>query len=242
MKPNKIAPPPDKSDWWPCVNGCGFCDPFRYGKKMREHEATCTYAGTRKVHERTRPREDCVHNYALVLTQMCLLFLAFRDCSRFGNGPLAVDMYKWIFVLGRDMSSWSKYAPVALYLWACVNILLSPQMAHRVVWDRTCCAHNAPGRNIQADRRLEHVNWPTKTAIKRMGHQNLTQDHLDEIGRSVLTVHDACRNFDKINGVARPSSTCSSSSRQRVNKDDEAKMLKLLLEAVSIIMYTILYY
>jgi hypothetical protein len=167
----------------------------------------------------------------MVMFQKCMLFLTFRDGIRFGNGRLITTIYKWIFVLARMYSSWSKYAPVALYLWACLHVLLSKQMAHRLMWDRCTCAHNAPGKNIPNDRRLEHVNCPAKACLKMRGHMNLNDRALNDIGRGILPLHDLCRSFDKNNNVPRLASSCSSSDRSTYKESDERDMLKVLLES-----------
>jgi hypothetical protein len=44
-------------------------------------------------------------------------YLYFRDCIRYGNGPLVCEAYKFFFVLSRQHSAWEKYAPPAIYLW-----------------------------------------------------------------------------------------------------------------------------
>jgi len=174
----------------------------------------------------------------MVMFQMCMLFLTFRDGIRFGNGRLITTIYKWIFVLARMYSSWSKYAPVALYLWSCLHVLLSKQMAHRLMWDRSTCAHNAPGKNIPNDRRLEHVNCPAKACLKKRGHINLNDRALNDIRSGILPLHDLCRSFDKANNVPRPASSCSSSDRSTYNESDERDMLKVLLESKALVELT----
>ena len=221
----------DKSEWWFCSKGCGFGHALRYSKAMLNHEDACDWKGEDRTPHPPPTRDDCVHNCTLVLFQMLSLFLAFRDCIRFGNGPLVVDFYKWLFVLGRQGSNWSKYAPIALYLWVCVHVLLSPQMSHRLVWDRLTCSKDTPGNNFPVDQKVEHYNCTCKACIKRLGHQNINSKSLERIGAAITQLHHVQTKFDKANGVKRPQTMASLRDRQRVNHKAEQTMLAVLLEA-----------
>ena len=115
---NPEQAPPVITDWWYCPKGCGFRHPLRYGKAMRDHELLCEYSGPAAEEEiKSSKKSDFVFNYHRRLFNLGMLYLYFRECIRYGNGPLVCDTYKWVFVLSRQASSWGKYAPAALFLW-----------------------------------------------------------------------------------------------------------------------------
>ena len=168
-----------------CPNGCGFAHSLQYGRIMTDHLKSCEFKGTASTSSNMGPKDDDVYNYTLRAFNLMMWFWVFRDAIRFGNGSFVVDMFKWIFILSRTRSDHSKYAGEAIFLRACVKVLLSEQMAHRLTWDRFTCAHNEARYNILIDQRLEHVNCPTKELMDHIGFQNLTAKQIDAIGRGV---------------------------------------------------------
>ncbi len=62
-----------------------------------------------------------------------------------------------------------------------------------------------------------------------VGHQNLTEEQTDRIGRSLLELHDIGRQFDSSSGLSSASSYNTLSDF--VNEKDERLMLTKLLEA-----------
>ena len=84
--------------------------------------------------------------------------------------------------------------------------VLSPCLAHHVLWDRFVNTKGGIGRNIPCDQHNEHINKLIKHIITSMGG-NLTEEALRRAARSVSTLEALCHQFDKCTGV--PCSTHS---------------------------------
>ena len=99
---------------------------------------------------------DHVYNYAKVLCHYGALILEFRDAIAEGDGD---RVYRcWRVMLPHFLASrWSKYSLEALRLQFQVRAILSPQLAHQVVWDRFVNTRGGIGRNISCDLYNEHI-------------------------------------------------------------------------------------
>jgi hypothetical protein len=210
-----------------CARGCG--DLFVDEKAMSAHAVKCTASSSSDEWARSLSSGDGVNDYALRYFNQGMLYLAFREFIRYGDGAAAVGVYKWILPLARAQSSHSKYAMEALYLYACTHILLSSRQAHNLTWNRFCNIHNRDGCNIPVDLRIEHVNRTGKDTLHNVGHQNLSEAQTDKIGRALLELHDIGRKFDSHSGLS--SSSSFNSTSDYINDKDERIMLKALLEA-----------
>jgi hypothetical protein len=111
---------------------------------------------------------------------------------------------KWISPLTFISSNKPHYTYAGLYVGALTQFLLSPRMAHKMVWNGTCCGHARPGENQPCDHRMENVNRTGKECINQLGPQN--------ISRADWQLHDACLRFDRISRVPRASAYCSTRS------------------------------
>ena len=119
---------------------------------------------------------------------------------------------KWVSPITFISSNKSHYTYEGLYVGAMTQFLLSPRMAHKMVWNGTCCGHARPGENQPCDHRMENVNRTGKECINQLGPQNISRVDLHKLGKSFLPLHDACLNFDRISGVPRASAYCSTRS------------------------------
>ena len=81
------------------------------------------------------------------------------------------------------MATCHKYVLEALRLQAQVKALLSPHLAHHIVWDHYINTRGGIGRNIPYDLHNEHVNKLIKHIIANMG-ANLTEEALTRAARS----------------------------------------------------------
>ena len=79
--------------------------------KCKVTTATATWA---KMCEGT----DGVFDYARRYFNLGMLYLAFREFIRYGDGPAAISVYKWILPLTRAQSVNAKYPMEALSLYA----------------------------------------------------------------------------------------------------------------------------
>jgi len=63
----------------------------------------------------------------------------------------------------------TKYSLEALRIQFQVKSILSPQLAHQVMWDRFVNTRGGRGNNIPCDLQYEHVNKLIKSVIANMG-------------------------------------------------------------------------
>ena len=213
-----------------CPRGCGKHYQLRYGDDMKKHREICRYEGDDKTPEEvaTLERPDSQFLYHQLAWNLEMFYLSVQHYHQWGDGPRAMDCFPTIVALTRKTSQHAHYATTGLYLRS-LSIMLSPRMFHRLVWNTTCNKHGVLGHRNEGDRRLEHANRTAKNCLGFLGHQNITDIILGYIGAAVLALHDVGRNFDRLNGVPRPASLCSSRRRDYVNTEDEKEMLNILM-------------
>ena len=166
---------------------------------------------------------DGIYNYARVLCHYGALILEFRDAVREGDGERVYCC--WHVMLTHFLASrCTKYSLEALRLQFQVKALLSPHLAHQVLWHRFVNTRGGPGRNIACDLYNEHVNKLIKGAIASMG-ASLTEKSLQRAARSVSTMHAVCKQFDEQSGVPVPTSAHST----REDNTDVAKVVRVVL-------------
>ena len=211
-----------------CPKGCGKNFKLLKTKDMDKHKKECKYEGQSKTpnwaHEVKRP--DKVFAYTKRAWNEAMLFEAYEDFIRFGNGLKMVEIQsKWMVPVTFNHSSRSHYTYEGLFTGAMTRFLLSPRMAHKLFWNRVCCGHDRAGENQPCDHRLENVNRTAKALLDHLGHQNMSTVDINALGKSVLPLHDACLHFDRVSRVARASAYCN--TRQRINEEDEATILQI---------------
>ena len=78
----------------------------------------------------------------------------------------------------------TKYALAAIQLQAYVQAMLTPRLAHSLIWNRTVNNHGGPGRNIPMDLSLEHLNNLVKGLLKHLS-PNLTESAASGCSKAV---------------------------------------------------------
>ena len=112
--------------------------------------------------------DDKVYNYARVLCHYSALITEFRDAGEQGDAEWVYQC--WCIMLPHfKASGCTKYSLEALRLQFQVKCVLSPQLAHQVLWDRFVNTRGGMGRNILCDLYNEHVMKLIKTIITNMG-------------------------------------------------------------------------
>lgn len=167
---------------------------------------------------------DHVYNYARVLCHYGTLVLEFRDAVKEGDGERVFRC--WRVLLPHFLASQrTKYSLEALRLQFQVRAILSPQLAHQILWDRFVNTRGGLGRNIQCDLYNEHIVKLIKHIIISMG-ANLTEQALQRAARSVSTLHTVCKKFDQGSGV--PVTTSAHST-----KKDKADVEKVVVSVLT---------
>ena len=116
---------------------------------------------------------DGVYNYAHIFCHFGAFIMEFRDAWGEGDGERVIRCWKLLMPLFKSAGH-SKYALQALGLQMQINVTLSPNLAHQVMWNRFVNVRGGLGRNIPYDLYNEHVNKLLKHIIVNMG-SNLTE-------------------------------------------------------------------
>ena len=116
-----------------------------------------------------------------------------------------------LFMPHFQASGCHKYCLEALRLQFQVSVVLSPNLAHQVMWHRFVNVKGGEGRNIPCDLFNEHVNKQLKVIIANMG-PNLTEAALQRAARSVSTLHAICERFDQTTALPHRSTAHSTRS------------------------------
>ena len=143
--------------------------------------------------------DDHVYNYTRVLCHYGALVLEFRDACAEGDGERVHRCWR-LLLPHFKASGRSKYSLEALRLQLQVKVLLSPQLAHQVLWDRFVNTRGGLGNNIQMDLYNEHIVRLVKKIIRCMG-ANLTEKALQRAARSVSTLQAVSEQYDKESAV-----------------------------------------
>ena len=147
----------------------------------------------------TQDDGDTAFNYARILCHYGSLVVEFRDAWAEGDGDRILQCWK-LFMPHFQMAGSSKYALEALRLQFQVGVVLSPNLAHQIKWNRFVNTKGGSGRNIPCDLFNEHMNKLIKDIILHMG-PNLTENALKKAVRSVSSIQTICERFDKETGV-----------------------------------------
>ena len=201
-----------------CPRGCGHSFKLLYGNDMLLHLSKLKCPLPHKPLPKwslEHKYPDAVFNYARRAWNEAMLFEVYEDMIRFNNGPKMCEILsKWMSPITFISSNKSHYTYEGLFVHAMTHFLLSPRMAHKFIWNGTCCGHDRPGDNQPCDHRIENVNRTGKESLAAIGHQNLGRVDLHALGQSFLPLHDACLRYDRMSRVPRASAYCSTRSRR----------------------------
>ena len=133
----------------------------------------CTLIDTNNAVAET---DDKVYNYARVLCHYGALVLEFRDACVEGDGERVFRCWR-LMLPHFKAAGRTKYSLEALRLKFQVKAILSPQLAHQVLWDRFVNTRGGLGKIVQNDLYNEHIVKSVKNIISCMG-VNLTEEAL----------------------------------------------------------------
>lgn len=175
----------------------------KYSKWMKAHEANHDPPILEKVEQSlvvdtTLPVEemDDMFSYQKALLEYGLLILNFWDAISEGDGERIMRCWRFFLMyLRREEQATGKYSLEALYLMCQINALLSPQTAHRLIWNRSVKSKDGPGGNIPLDLQLEFYNRMMKAAVKNLG-PNASKTSLDRISHSMGVTNVLMKQFD----------------------------------------------
>ena len=128
----------------------------------------------------------------------------FHDAARENDGARSIRCWKFFLLHHRTESSRSKYAIEAFHLLAQINALLSPRLAHELIWNRTVNVNGGAGNNIPMDLHLEHLNRVFKDNINTF-RAHISEQSVQRSSRAIGTVKVVLEHFDKAASVKRES-------------------------------------
>ena len=164
---------------------------------------------------------DKMYNYARVLCHYGSLLIELRDGWSEGDGDRVMRVWK-LALPHLQQAKRTKYSLEALRLQFQVHVVLSPNLAHQVKWNRFVNTKGGAGRNVPCDLYNEFANKLIKGIIGNMG-SNLTEKALQRAVRSISTMDRVCRRYDEETDV--PAITSAHSTRS--NRDDIKKVVKM---------------
>ena len=167
-------------------------------------------------------KQDGVQEYACAVLTLGLLFLKFKDAIKEGDGNRIICCWRY-FLLHFKASNRTNYSIKAFTLLAQYTFLLSPRMAHQLLWSRTVNTHGRPGKNIPCDLHMEHINREAKSALSGLG-SNITDTAVTRVGKCIGQLLPVMDQFDEVNNVALTSERHSRRSTQA----DMDKLIKVL--------------
>lgn len=159
----------------------------------------CTLIDDAFTDENVLNTKDAKYNYARVLCHYGGLVMEFLDSWAEGDGERVFRCWR-LFLPHFHASGRTKYSLQALRVQFQIKCMLSPQLAHEVMWHRFVNTRGGLGRNIPCDLYNEHINKLLKEIIVNMG-SNLTKEALQRSACSVSTLQAVCSQFDQVSGV-----------------------------------------
>ena len=169
------------------------------------------------------PKKDDVFRYACELVTLGLLYSAYSDAIKEGDGPRKFHCFKYILPMFKA-SNRVNYACEIFCTLAQHNFILSPRLSHQLQWSRFVNTHGKIGKNIPCDLHMEHLNRVVKNGIRGLG-ANKAEMAMIRLGKCVDTVADVMEHYDDEHGVNAPSGHHTKASE---NKDLDIVIQELL--------------
>ena len=182
---------------------CHLCNKKYVTRRNLRKHLTDKHKGQPRGETAVDETQDNVRNYVSSTLSMCLVALNFTDARKHADGERIIRLYKFLllFFLGAGKT---KYANETFRLLAQVKCLLSPRLAHELVW---CRFVNNKGRidsNVEPDREIEHSNRSNKDMCRGF-HGHMTKKSIDRVSRSSYHIEKVLHHYDAENDVRRKS-------------------------------------
>ena len=146
---------------------------------------------------------DSVFDYSCCALGFCLLARDFNDAMRRGDGGRILRLCKF-YLLYFKAAGKTKYAYHTLRLLVQVHCLLTPRVAHQVVWNRFVNLSGKPDTNLALDYFLELCNKIFKLECKAFHGKISIQ--------SVRRISQAAQKLDRILHVSDKAAAMKSKS------------------------------
>ena len=170
-----------------------------------------------------KPEDGDMFSYQRPLLDYGLLILNFFDGISEGDGERVIRCWKFFLMYLKHQGA-NKYSLEALYLTFQINAMLSPQAAHRLIWNRFIKNKQGIGGNIPLDLQLEFYNKLVKDAIIKLG-PHASKKSLDRICHSLGITSTLMKSYDSNMSVFNRSG-------KHVKKSTENDLKKIVQELV----------
>ena len=100
---------------------------------------------------------DEVHQYTIDTIMLALIWAAYHDASREGDGSRVIDIWRHLLCLFH-INKHSNYAQEAALLLTQLEYLASPRLKQQIMQGRFVNTQGIAGRNIPCDLHMEHLN------------------------------------------------------------------------------------
>ena len=141
------------------------------------------------------PVEDGIHMYAVELFSLGMLWHAFHDAIKEGDGKRVLCYWKFLMIVFHACNR-RNYAKEAVTLLLQHQYLFSERKAAQLQWSRFVNTTGKTGGNIPCDLHMEHLNRRLKSILSNMG-SNINPHSIIRAGKSVGPVHKICSIFEK---------------------------------------------
>ena len=137
--------------------------------------------------------EDGIHMYALEVLSLSMLWHAFHDATREGDGERVMCYWKFLLIVFNGTNR-RNYAKEAANLLLQHQFLFSERKAAQLQWSRFVNTSGKVGGNIPCDLHMEHLNRRLKFILSNMG-LNINPNSIIRAGKSVGPVHQVHAPF-----------------------------------------------
>ena len=168
--------------------------------------------------------QDKVMNYGLCVIEFTVLLQQMIDTVHEGDGERLLVNMKYLLLMFKAKSNYSKYAIEGMRFITQVKCTLSQQLATRVTYGRFVNTARKKGRNLETDLAMEHTIKSTKNLINAMG-ANKTEASVQRATRAVSGVQQIVHSYDACSNVT-PASTAH--ARKGADKDEQLMIADLM--------------
>lgn len=180
------------------------------GIVKRNHESMCTHNTgeinavendlSDKIPQTKEPEgteNDDIYNYQCAFLEFAMIIVNFFDAIKEGDGKRAIRCWKFQLPYLWNDSGSPKYALEALNMCLQINALLSPQDAHKLIWNRFACTKSGLGNNIPLDLSLEFINRLLKEVVRKLGPNATNTKAIDRYCKALDITKAVLDNFDR---------------------------------------------
>lgn len=136
---------------------------------------------------------DGVYLYATELLTLALIWHAFHDAIREGDGERIIQCWKFFLIIFKNTNH-RNYAKEAVNILYQYHYSFSERMKAQLLWSRCVNTKGSRGANIPGDLHMEHLNRRLKSVIRVMGG-NVNPAAIQRAGKAIAVVDHICQCF-----------------------------------------------